>query len=96
MSEPKIRELGVSEARANMTDVIAEARLLDIDFVLTRRDKPQAALISVKRYEEAKSLRRLVDLLKEQDADLYEELLAKAAPKRRFVKRRVKSDDDIL
>jgi len=95
MSEPKVRELGVSEARANMTEVIAEARLLDVDFVLTRRDKPQAVLVSVKRYEEAKSLRRLVDLLKAEDADLYEELLAKATP-RRVVKRRIKPDDDVL
>ena len=45
--------MGVSDARANMTDVIAEARLLDVDFVLTRRDKPQAALISVKRHNQA-------------------------------------------
>ncbi|GAA1065271.1 hypothetical protein GCM10009574_028840 [Streptomyces asiaticus] len=45
--------MGVSEARANMTEVIAEARLLDVDFVLTRRDKPQAVLMSVKRYEQA-------------------------------------------
>jgi prevent-host-death family protein len=45
--------MGVSDARANMTEVIAEARLLDVDFVLTRRDKPQAVLISVKRYEQA-------------------------------------------
>jgi prevent-host-death family protein len=96
MSEPKIRELGVSEARANMTDVIAEARLLDVDFVLTRRDKPQAVLISVKRHEEAKSLRRLIDLLKERDADLYEELLAAATPKRRVIRRRTKPDDEIL
>lgn len=93
MSEPKIRELGVSEARANMTEVIAEARLLDVDFVLTRREKPQAVLVSVKRYDEAKALRRLVDLLKKEDADLYEELLAKSTP-RRVVKRRVKSDDE--
>jgi prevent-host-death family protein len=95
MSESKVRELGVSEARANMTEVIAEARLLDVDFVLTRRDKPQAVLVSVKRYEEAKSLRRLVDLLKKQDADLYEQLLADSTP-RRVVKRRIKRDDDIL
>lgn len=95
MSEPKIREMGVSEARANMTEVIAEARLLDVDFVLTRREKPQAVLISVKRHEEAKSLRRLADLLKAQDADLYEELLAKAAP-RRVIKRRRNSGEDVL
>ncbi|MGW2113722.1 type II toxin-antitoxin system Phd/YefM family antitoxin [Streptomyces zhihengii] len=54
MNEQKVREMGVSEARANMTEVIAEARLLDVDFVLTRRDKPQAVLMSVKRYEQAK------------------------------------------
>lgn len=96
MSEPKVRELGVSEARANMTEVIAEARLLDVDFVLTRRDKPQAALISVKRYEEAKSFRRLAALLKDRDADLYEELLAKTAPKRRVVRRPVKPDEDVF
>lgn len=97
MSESKVRELGVSEARANMTDVIAEARLLDVDFVLTRREKPQAVLVSVKRYEEAKTLRRLVDFLKAEDAGLYEELLAKATVKPRTVKvRRPKPDDDVL
>ncbi|WP_078616604.1 type II toxin-antitoxin system Phd/YefM family antitoxin [Streptomyces sp. 351MFTsu5.1] len=53
MSERKIREMGVSDARANMTDVIAEARLLDVDFVLTRRDKPQAVLMSIKRHNQA-------------------------------------------
>ncbi|MFJ9633721.1 type II toxin-antitoxin system Phd/YefM family antitoxin [Streptomyces sp. NPDC101175] len=53
MSERKFREMGVSDARANMTDVIAEARLLDVDFVLTRRDKPQAVLVSVKRHNQA-------------------------------------------
>ncbi len=89
--------MGVSEARANMTDLIAEARLLDVDFVLTRREKPQAVLISVKRYEEAKTLRRLVDALKERDASLYEELLAASTVKQRTVKvRRRKPDDDIL
>lgn len=46
--------MGVSDARANMTDVIAEARLLDVDFLLTRRDKPQAALVSLKRYGQAR------------------------------------------
>ena len=93
MSESGIRKLGVSEARANMTEVIAEARLLDVDFVLTRREKPQAVLVSVKRYEEAKSLRRLVDLLKKEDAALYERLLADSTP-RRVVKRRIKRDDE--
>jgi PHD/YefM family antitoxin component YafN of YafNO toxin-antitoxin module len=53
MSERKFREMGVSDVRANMTEVIAEARLLDVDFVLTRRDKPQAALISVERHNQA-------------------------------------------
>ena len=53
MSEREFREIGVSDARANMTDVIAEARLLNVDFVLTRRDKPQAVLISVKRHNQA-------------------------------------------
>ncbi|WP_432053678.1 type II toxin-antitoxin system prevent-host-death family antitoxin [Streptomyces sp. bgisy022] len=97
MSETGVREMGVSEARANMTDLIAEARLLDVDFVLTRREKPQAVLISVKRYEEAKTLRRLVDALKERDASLYEELLAASTVKQRTVKvRRRKPDDDIL
>jgi prevent-host-death family protein len=93
MSESKVRELGVSEARANMTEVIAEARLLDVDFVLTRREKPQAVLVSVKRYEEAKRLRRLVDLLKKEDAELYERLLADSTP-RRFVRRPIKRDDE--
>ncbi|MEU8642312.1 type II toxin-antitoxin system prevent-host-death family antitoxin [Streptomyces sp. NPDC048674] len=53
MSEREFREIGVSDARANMTDVIAEARLLNVDFLLTRRNKPLAALISIKRHNEA-------------------------------------------
>ncbi|MFE2297965.1 type II toxin-antitoxin system prevent-host-death family antitoxin [Streptomyces sp. NPDC059445] len=53
MSEREFRAIGVSDARANMTDVIAEARLLNVDFLLTRRNKPQAALISIKRHNQA-------------------------------------------
>lgn len=89
--------MGVSEARANMTEVIAEVRLLGKAVVLTRREKPQAVLVSVADYEQAKILRRLADLLKEQDADLYEELLAKSTVKQRTVKvRRRKPEDDVL
>jgi prevent-host-death family protein len=75
MAKPTVREMGVSEARANMTDVIAEARLLDVDFVLTRRDKPQAVLISVKRYEQAKMDRRLVDAMQDALRGLSKEQL---------------------
>jgi len=56
--------MGVSDARANMTDVIAEARLLDVDFLLTRRDKPQAALVSLKRYGQARTHADLVAQLR--------------------------------
>jgi prevent-host-death family protein len=53
MSESGIRQLGVSEARANMTEVIAEVRLLGKPVALTRRDKPQAMLISMDRWQAA-------------------------------------------
>ncbi|MET9445534.1 type II toxin-antitoxin system prevent-host-death family antitoxin [Streptomyces sp. NPDC006610] len=53
MSESGIRQLGVSEARANMTEVIAEVRLLGTPVALTRRDKPQAMLISMERWKRA-------------------------------------------
>jgi prevent-host-death family protein len=53
MSESGIRQLGVSEARANMTEVIAEVRLLGQPVALTRRDKPQAMLISMDRWKKA-------------------------------------------
>lgn len=53
MSESGIRELGVSDARANMTEVIAEVRLLGQPVALTRRDKPQAMLISMDRWKAA-------------------------------------------
>lgn len=88
--------MGVSDVRANMTEVIAEVRILGAPVVLTRRETPQAVLVSVADYEQAKILRRLADLLKERDADLYEELLAEATVKQRTVKvRRRKPDDDI-
>lgn len=89
--------MGVSDARANMTEVISEVRILGEPVVLTRRDKPQAVLISVADYEQTRTLRRLADLLKERDADLYEELLAESTVKQRTVKvRRRKPEDDIL
>lgn len=46
--------MGVSEARANLTEVIAKVRLLGERVVLTRRDKPQAVLVSPDWYERAK------------------------------------------
>jgi prevent-host-death family protein len=52
MSESELR-MGVSEARANLTEVIAKARLLDLCVVLTRREKPQAVLVSPAFYERA-------------------------------------------
>jgi prevent-host-death family protein len=47
--------MGVSDARANLTEVIAKVRLLGQRVVLTRRDKPQAVLVSHEFYERAKS-----------------------------------------
>ncbi|MFG3276193.1 type II toxin-antitoxin system Phd/YefM family antitoxin [Streptomyces luteogriseus] len=97
MSQPAEKRMGVSDARANMTDVIAEVRLLGTPVVLTRRDKPQAVLVPVEAYEEAKASRRLVDLLKRFHPDAYEEVLAKAAIAGRVVKRpRSKPEDDVL
>lgn len=45
--------MGISDARANMTEVIAEVRLLGQPVALTRRDKPQAMLISMDRWKAA-------------------------------------------
>ena len=70
--------MGVSEARANMTEVIAEVRLLGEPVALTRRDKPQAMLISMDRWKAAvldaevrpiydDLVRRLKDLLKDEE-----------------------------
>lgn len=46
--------MGISDARANLTEVIAEVRILGRPLVLTRREKPQAVLISVDFYEQAR------------------------------------------
>jgi prevent-host-death family protein len=46
--------MGVSDARANLTEVIAKVRLLGQRVVLTRRNKPQAVLVSPDWYERAK------------------------------------------
>lgn len=89
--------MGVSDVRQNMTEVIAEVRLLGTPVVLTRREKPQAVLVSVEAYEEAKALRRLVEGLKTREPELYEELTAQAVLKPRTVRvRRRKPGDDIL
>jgi prevent-host-death family protein len=58
MSWPPFKRMGVSDARANMTEVIAEVRLLGTPVVLTRREKAQAVLVSVGEYEQTLALRR--------------------------------------
>jgi len=70
MSESDVREMGVSDARANMTEVIAEVRLLGQPVVLTRRDKPQAVLVSVGFYEQAKKDRHAIEALGNAVKDL--------------------------
>lgn len=40
-------DIPISEARANITDVIASVRLLRTCVFLTRRDKPQAAVVPI-------------------------------------------------
>ncbi|MFC8886857.1 type II toxin-antitoxin system Phd/YefM family antitoxin [Streptomyces cinereoruber] len=53
MSQSQEVQMGVSDARANLTEVIAKVRLLGQQVVLTRRDKPQAVLVSHEFYERA-------------------------------------------
>lgn len=53
MDEPDIRKMGISDIRANMTEVIAAVRLLGQPVALTRREKPQAMLISMDRWKAA-------------------------------------------
>ncbi|MEU6012056.1 type II toxin-antitoxin system Phd/YefM family antitoxin [Streptomyces sp. NPDC047453] len=55
MSESDELRMGVSEARANLTEVIARTRLLGVRVILTRRDKPQAVLVSPEWYERARA-----------------------------------------
>lgn len=53
MSQSKVEQMGVSDARANLTEVIAKVRLLGQPVALTRRDKPQAMLISMDHWKQA-------------------------------------------
>ncbi|CAL9348874.1 hypothetical protein SUDANB1_00420 [Streptomyces sp. enrichment culture] len=70
MSQPAEKRMGVSDARANMTDVIAEVRLLGTPVVLTRRDKPQAVLVSVEDYEHAQRYRAIVESIQQRAVTL--------------------------
>lgn len=47
------RSLPTSEARANLSDVIASVRLLRLCIYLTRRAKPQAGLVPVELVDAA-------------------------------------------
>jgi len=53
MSESDELRMGISDARANLTEVIAKTRLLGVRVVLTRREKPQAVLVSPDFYRQA-------------------------------------------
>lgn len=77
MADSASREMGISDARANMTEVISEVRLLGRPVVLTRREKPQAVLVSVDFHEQALRDRRtnkamwvIVDRLLEANPDM--------------------------
>lgn len=74
MSESAVQQMGISEARANLTEVIAKVRLLGQQVVLTRREKPQAVLVSHDFYEEAVENARIVEALKGGWAPLYEQI----------------------
>ncbi|MGA5604037.1 type II toxin-antitoxin system Phd/YefM family antitoxin [Streptomyces griseoincarnatus] len=63
MATPDEQRMGVSEARANLTEVIAKVRLLGQRVVLTRREKPQAVLVSYEFYEQALSDRARLESL---------------------------------
>jgi prevent-host-death family protein len=82
MSQPAEKRMGVSDARQNMTEVIAEVRLLGTHVVLTRREKPQAVLVPVEFYEQALRDRALVEFLEqraeEPDADAKAHVHGKA------------------
>lgn len=56
MSQPLEAQMGVSDARANLTEVIARVRLRQERIVLTRREKPQAVIVSPEFYERAMAL----------------------------------------
>lgn len=66
MTTPAEERIGVSEARANLTEVIARVRLLGNRVVFTRRDKPQAALVSYDFYEQALRDRAMIQYFRER------------------------------
>ncbi|MFF8768515.1 type II toxin-antitoxin system Phd/YefM family antitoxin [Nocardiopsis dassonvillei] len=49
------KTMGISDARANLTEVVNQVRLLGEPVVLVRRDKPQAAVVPVEWLEWAKA-----------------------------------------
>lgn len=63
MSASDELRMGVSDARANLTEVIAKVRLLGQCVVLTRREKPQAVLVSPEFYERAREDRARLESL---------------------------------
>lgn len=65
MSAPETRSLGISEARQNLTEVVAQVRLLRQPLLLTRREKPQAVIVPVAFYEQALADRARVAALDE-------------------------------
>ncbi|MFI9465705.1 type II toxin-antitoxin system Phd/YefM family antitoxin [Streptomyces xiamenensis] len=64
MSDSEVH-MGVSEARANLTEVIAKVRLLGERVVLTRRDKAQAVLVSNEFYEQALGDKTFAEITRE-------------------------------
>ncbi|MCY0957667.1 type II toxin-antitoxin system prevent-host-death family antitoxin [Streptomyces sp. H27-H5] len=64
MSQSQEVQVGVSDARANLTEVIARVRLVGERILLTRREKTQAVLVSEGFYRQALEDRRTVAALR--------------------------------
>ncbi|MEV3895386.1 type II toxin-antitoxin system prevent-host-death family antitoxin [Streptomyces anulatus] len=65
MSQSQEVRLGISDARANLTEVIARVRLVGEKVLLTRREKTQAVLVSEGFYRQALEDRRALAALGE-------------------------------
>lgn len=95
IAEDGTPEVAMTHARANLTQLIREVRYGKRPAAFTERGERSAYVVPPEFFNRAHVLQRALDLLKDRDSDLYEEVLAQATVEARTREGR-QPDDDVL
>ncbi len=95
IADDGVAEVSMTYARANLTQLLRDVRYGKRAGAFTERSERSAYVVPPEFFDRMRVLQRALDLLKERDSGLYEEVLAQATVEARTREGR-HPDDEIL